>query len=207
MNSKANYTLEEYKILKSETKTFTEQSFRDFQIFVGILAIFFTLLGSSNKGEEYLSRFASYALMQIAIFIFLLIQYTRVSYLLIVRKHLAELEEILNSELADSVTENKNEIISYQKPKLRFRWESEIVPSEISHLKTFITHNQVGIVIVYLFIYGILGYKSFKWIRQLEFPHVYYTLLFILESLFLVYGIIRLYYQHRITKREMVNAK
>lgn len=172
-----NYNLEEYKLLKDEAKTFTNQTFRDFQLFIGIITIFFALI---NSKEADLPKFASYAFMQLAVFIFLVIQFSRIVYLIIVRKHLAQLEDSMNKEF------DKNFI---------FKWESVVVPAQIAPLRSYSSISQIAIGVMYLGIFLFLCYQSLCFAKTLtsdekQLPMwTYYSLLGI-EVVFIVFSLI-----------------
>ena len=186
MNSKINYALEEYKMLKDEVKTFTNQTFRDFQLFIAIIAIFFTLIGSKDNG---FSKFGNYAFMQFAVFIFIIIQFNRIIYLLIVRKHLANLEVKLNSDF------DKNHW---------FQWESEIVPSKISPLNSYSSISQIFIGSMYLIILAVLIYQSLEHYSDFEsrdkkFILLFYCILLVFEVAFILFSLVN--FQKHIDKK------
>jgi hypothetical protein len=197
MEKEANYALEEYRMLKSETKSYTDQSFRDFQIFVTILAIFFAVVGAkfanrnesrsnsetyikskpavpanpkenlntASKAESVLSP-VSFLITQLALYVFLIIQLMRASYVLKVRKHLVELENTLNDFLSP---ENK---------RLGFSWESDYVPREISRINSLGTQIQIVIILTYG---GIFFYLCWALIDSAEsFSLFLYLCLFLL---------------------------
>lgn len=180
MSNGKNYMLEEYKILKEESKIFTNQTFRDFQLFIGIITIFFALV---NSKETSLPKFANYAFMQVAVFVFMIIQFSRIVYLLIIRKHLSELEHKMNS--------------SYDKNHI-FQWESKIIPTMIAPRFSYSTVNQFVIGLTYFGVFIILCCKSLQHSTRLDSNNlkdlimplwVYYYVILPIELIFICYSL------------------
>ena len=100
--------LEEYKFLREETKSFTDQSLRDLQMFLGILAILITLSSIKPEIESDPTNILSFkgfwyfAIIQAATFIFLVVQFIKIIYILEIRRHLRYLEDVLNAENLNS---------------------------------------------------------------------------------------------------------
>jgi hypothetical protein len=169
MNNGKIYSLEEYKILKDEAKSFTNQSFRDFQLFIGLIAIFFALI---NSRDSSIPKFASYSFMEITVFIFLVIQFNRLAYLLVVRNHLAELENRMNK--------------SFDKGSF-FEWESKIIPSKIAPRKSYSSISQLIIGAAYLLIFGALWLKSYLYSMTLTPDEIHIPVMFFNGFLVLYY--------------------
>ena len=177
MSNEANHNLEEYKILKEESKSFTNQTFRDFQLFIGIITIFFAL---TNSKETSMPKFASYAFLQTAVFVFLTIQFNRAVYLLIVRSHLVKLENAINSSI------DRTHI---------FEWESKVVPSKIAPSNSYSSRSQFAIGVIYFCIFLFLSGKSIQHstsvqTKELLFPiEIYYWVILPFEFLFILYSL------------------
>jgi hypothetical protein len=184
MKDNANI-LEEYKFLREETKSFTDQSLRDLQMFLGILAILITLSSIKPEGDSdaggilSFKSFWYFALIQAATFIFLVVQFIKIIYILEIRKHLRYLEGVLNAE---NTNDNYN-----------LKWETVIVPKRLSNFKSYTIHGQVVIGFMYaLFFLTIIG-VSCQQIHEIDpsYRKAYYLILCI-ELVFLLYSVFRL---------------
>ena len=150
--------------------------------FLGIVTVFFAL---ANAKETNLPKFASYAFMQIAVFVFMIIQFNRGFYLLVVRNHLSKLESIMQANAGN----NDN---------LIFEWESRVVPNKISPSKSYSSRSQLVIGIIYFGIFVILCCKSIQHSLSLHpkdiiFPMwtiwVYYLGILPFELFFIFYSL------------------
>lgn len=178
--------LEEYKFLREETRAFTNQSFRDLQLFLGILAVLFTLSKIDvSAGEEKspmlipINTFWYFMILQGLSFIFIVIQFLKVIYILTIRAHLKKLEYILNGDVHND---------------LGFQWESNVVPTELENNASYVTHGQFAIALVYFLFYSGLICMCFKYLNELYGSlHFSFFMVIALESSFIIYSIIRIY--------------
>lgn len=177
--------LEEYKFLREETKSFTDQSLRDLQMFLGILAILITL--SSIKPEiksdptNILSfkGFWYFAIIQAATFIFLVVQFIKIIYILEIRRHLRYLEDVLNAENLNS---------NYD-----LKWETVIVPKRLASWKSYTIHGQIVIGLMYgVFFITIVGASCLQIYEIKDVYHIWYFIILILEFIFLFYSAFRI---------------
>jgi hypothetical protein len=131
---KINLLFEEYKLLKEESRNYTDSNWRDFQIIITIATVVISL---SNLGFGTLQVPASwsYMVVQLFIYFFLLIQLSRLVYLFTLRIHLSDLENRLN-------VNNIGEL----------SWESRVVPQQL--MKTSSLNLQAQIIMG--FVYSLL---------------------------------------------------
>lgn len=177
--------LEEYKFLREETKSFTDQSLRDLQMFLGILAILITLssitpnLKPSEESVQTIKIFWYFAIIQAATFIFLVVQFIKIIYILEIRRHLRDLENVLNSEI------NNREY--------HLKWETLIVPTRLASKKSYIIHAQIVLGFMYgLFFCVIVGSSCFH-IHEIQTAfRRYYFGFVIFEFIFLIYSVFRI---------------
>lgn len=192
MNSGYNFSFEEYKLLKEESKIFTNQTFRDFQLFIGLIAIFFASISSKDFN---LPKFASYTFMQLSVFIFIVIQFSRVVYLLIIRQHLFDLEKKLNQ------TSSSSNILE---------WESKVVPKKIAPLISYMTINQIAIGVIYFLIFLFLCAKSVSHSYSIKKEDLvvpiwsYYFIVLPIEALFIIISLISVY-THRNNHKKIIS--
>lgn len=177
--------LEEYKFLREETKSFTDQSLRDLQMFLGILAILITL--SSIKPEiEFdptnilsFKGFWYFAIIQAATFIFLVVQFIKIIYILEIRRHLRYLEDVLNAENLNS---------NYD-----LKWETVIVPKRLASWKSYTIYGQIVIGLMYgVFFITIVGASCLQIYEIKDVYHIWYFIILILEFIFLFYSAFRI---------------
>jgi small-conductance mechanosensitive channel len=154
-----NYEFEEYKMLKEEARAYTDVNFRNIELLIAFIGALIALLGSS-AGYSLLQTFWSWAIAQFVVFVFLLVQASRLSYLGVLRQHLAFLEVRLNAD---------NE-------KHHLRWESEVVPTKVAKISSPNTLSQLllGVVCILLFL-GLMIY-SVSLIKPPKIELPYYIL-------------------------------
>jgi hypothetical protein len=170
---KVNYPFEEYKMLKEESRTYTDVNFRDLQVLITLIAAFLVLI-SSSPGKDFFWNFWYFALAQFVVFVFLLIQLSRVAYILLLRQYLSELESILNKD--------KDNIL---------RWESKIVPSRVASSGSLNSQGQILISITYFVLFCFLFIHSISLSNQLV-PNLLYYILLAFEAGSLSYLFIRI---------------
>ena len=177
--------LEEYKFLREETKSFTDQSLRDLQMFLGILAILITLSSIKPEIESDPTNILSFkgfwyfAIIQAATFIFLVVQFIKIIYILEIRRHLRYLEDVLNAENLNS---------NYD-----LKWETVIVPKRLASWKSYTIHGQIVIDLMYgVFFITIVGASCLQIYEIKDVYHIWYFIILILEFIFLFYSAFRI---------------
>lgn len=143
MPNEINPMWEEYKFLKNEATTYTDVTFRDLQLLVTLVAAFIALM-ASGKGEEVLQNFWIIAIVQSITYVFLLIQLSRLEYLLTIRRHLFSIEQRLNAQFYNN----------------KFQWESEVVPTQIAYSGSLNARIRYLIFGMYLLGFLSLSYYS-----------------------------------------------
>jgi hypothetical protein len=131
---KINLLFEEYKLLKEESRNYTDSNWRDFQIIITIATVVISL-SNLGFGTLQVPAFWSYMVVQLFIYFFLLIQLSRLVYLFTLRIHLSDLENRLN-------VNNIGEL----------SWESRVVPQQL--MKTSSLNLQAQIIMG--FVYSLL---------------------------------------------------
>ena len=177
--------LEEYKFLREETKSFTDQSLRDLQMFLGILAILITLSSIKPEIESDPTNILSFkgfwyfAIIQAATFIFLVVQFIKIIYILEIRRHLRYLEDVLNAENLNS---------NYD-----LKWETVIVTKRLASWKSYTIHGQIVIGLMYgVFFITIVGASCLQIYEIKDVYHIWYFIILILEFIFLFYSAFRI---------------
>ena len=177
--------LEEYKFLREETKSFTDQSLRDLQMFLGILATLITLSSIKPEIESDPTNILSFkgfwyfAIIQAATFIFLVVQFIKIIYILEIRRHLRYLEDVLNAENLNS---------NYD-----LKWETVIVPKRLASWKSYTIHGQIVIGLMYgVFFITIVGASCLQIYEIKDVYHIWYFIILILEFIFLFYSAFRI---------------
>lgn len=188
--------LEEYKFLREETKSFTDQSLRDLQMFLGILAILITLssinpnLKPSEESVQTIKTFWYFAIIQAATFIFLVVQFIKIIYILEIRRHLRDLENVLNAEINNR--------------KYHLKWETIIVPTRLGSWKSYTIHAQIVLGLMYGIFFCVIVGSSCIHIHEIQngFRPIYFGFV-IFEFVFLIYSFFRIiriqYFQRKIS--------
>lgn len=150
MAEKINLWFEEYKMLKEEAKSYTDSNFRDLQILLTVLAVFISFSGLEIGGFQ-LPLFWNFVIIQLIIYVFLLLQLSRLIYLFILRDHLIVLEIKLNEN-------NIGEL----------EWESVVVPTRLTRVSTLNFQSQLLISLIYVFLFVTSIRLSFIFIDQIN---------------------------------------
>jgi hypothetical protein len=164
--SDLNLYFEEYKMLKDEAKLYTDVNFRELQFSLTVVAAFVAVGHALGDGTV---RIWAFAVLQFVLYLFLLVQASRLAYLLSLRRHLSDLEIELNTG---------------QKTKLQ--WESEIVPKKLATLSSLNYKTQLLISSAYVMSFLMLALYSIKEVWQAKLWWLYLALI-VVEFLTLGY--------------------
>ena len=145
---KINLLFEEYKLLKEEARNYTDSNWRDFQIIIAIATVVASL-SNVALGVLQIPVFWSFMIVQTFVYFFLLIQLSRLVYLLTLRTHLSDLENRLN-------VNNIGEL----------QWESKIVPQKLMKISSLNLHAQFVLGSVYLLLFVVFLVQSILKIGQ-----------------------------------------
>lgn len=132
---KINLLFEEYKLLKEESRSYTDSNWRDFQIVITIAALFVSL-GNLGAGMLQVPAFWNFMTVQLFIYFFLLIQLSRLVYLFTLRIHLSDLESRLSIN-------NIGEL----------QWESKVVPQKLMKTSSLNLQAQIVMGCAYAFLF------------------------------------------------------